>query len=151
MEAEESYTISGNGLETTEPVNSHVDNLILSFTIDGQEYITRLDNAAVKSEEYNIQLNEKLDRVIELLETVSANSLPEEPETEEAAQDPIPVDVTVTLSENTVSENTVENALITTPLSEFSVTDSLLVIIILLLIVTNFFTFLFRKGYGGDS
>lgn len=142
---EESFTVSGNGLELTETVNSHVENLILSFTIDGQEYITRLDDAAVRSEEYNAQLNEKLDRVIELLETVSANSLPAETE-EAAAEDPIPVDVTVTVSENTVSENTVENALITTPLSEFSVTDSLLVIIILLLIVTNFFTFLFRRG-----
>lgn len=148
METDFSYTVSENGLEVTEPLNSHIDNLVLSFTIDGEEYITRLDDAAIRSGEFQEGLYEKLDRVIELLETVSEDSLPEE-----EPEEPAPMEVYVTVSENSVNENSVsensvsENALIGTPLSEYSLTDSLLLVIILLLVVTNFFTFLFhRKG-----
>lgn len=140
------YTLSGNGIPeiTQQPVDSHVDNLVLYFELDGQEYITRLDDAAARSQEYNDGLNRKLDRIVELLEeSVSENSLPEEPEETE----PEPVSVFVTVSENTVSENTVsENAIMSTPLKEYSITDTLLVIIILLLIFSEIRDFLFLKG-----
>lgn len=137
------YTVSGNDLEVTEPVNSHVDNLVLYFTIDGQEYITRLDDAALRSQEYNDALNEKLDRIVELLEeSVSENALPEE-EPEEAES----VNVFVTVSENSVSANTVsENAIMTTPIKEYSITDTLLVLILFVLLFSELRDFLLWKG-----
>lgn len=137
------YTVSGNDLEVTEPVNSHVDNLVLYFEIDGQEYITRLDDAALRSQEYNDALNEKLDRIVELLEeSVSENALLEE-EPEEAE----PVNVFVTVSENSVSANTVsENAIMTTPIKEYSITDTLLVLILFVLLFSELRDFLLWKG-----
>lgn len=132
-------TLSGNdiGVPQEVPVDSQVDNLILTVYIEGPDYTESLDN-----------LSGQLDRIIELLEyqqemMISQNALDEEPEEEEEKE----IVVNVTVSENTVSENTVsENALLTTKLTEYSLTDSLLLVICLLLLFFIVVTFFFRRG-----
>ena len=133
-------TLSGNdiGVPQEVPVDSQVDNLILTVYIEGPDYTESLDN-----------LSGQLDRIIELLEyqqemMISQNALPdEEPEEEEEKE----IVVNVTVSENTISENTVsENALLTTKLTEYSLTDSLLLVICLLLLFFIVVSLFFRKG-----
>lgn len=97
--------------------------------------------------EYMQQLNQKLDRLIELQEqTLSGNDLPEEEEEEQ----PINVFVTVsqnTVSENTVSENTVsENAIMITPLKNYSLEASLLLLILILVFFDIVIQFFFQRG-----
>lgn len=132
-------TLSGNdiGVPQEVPVDSQVDNLILTVYIEGPDYTESLDN-----------LSGQLDRIIELLEyqqemMISQNALDEKPEEEEEKE----IVINVTVSENTVSENTVsENALLTTKLTEYSLTDSLLLVICLLLLFFIVVSLFFRKG-----
>lgn len=132
MDISESLTLSGNGLDTGTAIPQGQD----------PDYTEQLN----LSLEYMQQLNEKLDRLIELQEqTLSGNDLPEEEE-----QQPINVYVTVsqnTVSENTVSANTVsENAIMTTPLTEYSVEASLLLLILLLVFFDIVIQFFFQRG-----
>ncbi len=128
-------TVSGNGFDIGEaptPVEQE----------ETPDYTEQFDLTL----EYMLQLNEKLDRLIELQEqTISGNELPEEEE-----EQPINVYVTVsqnTVSENTVSENTVsENAIMITPLKNYSLEASLQLIILILVFFDIVIQFFFRKG-----
>lgn len=139
MEISDLLTVSGNDL--TNP------GQVVPSELEGEspDYTEQLDYIIQFYEGFSQDLSQKLDRLIELQEqTLSQNALPEEEEKE------INVFVTVsqnTVSENTVSENTVsENALVTTPLSHYTVEESLLLIICLLLLLGNILQFFFRKG-----
>lgn len=134
MDLSDLFTVSGNGLDIGEAPPPAAED---------PDYTEHLDLTL----EYMQQLNEKLDRLIELQErTLSGNDLPEE----EEEQQPINVYVTVsqnTVSENTVSENTVsENALISTPLTEYGLEASLQLLILILLFFDIVIQFFFRKG-----
>ena len=131
-------TVSGNGFDIGEappPVELEEEN---------PDYTEQLDLTL----EYMLQLNEKLDRLIELQEqTISGNELPEE---EEEQENEINVFVTVSqnaVSDNTISENTVsENALMVIPLKEYSLEASLQLIILILVFLDIVIQFFFRKG-----
>ena len=131
-------TVSGNGLEIgNAPLPAEEEEAVLDYT-------DQLD----LSLEYMQQLNEKLDRLIELQElTLSGNELPEDEEEQEQ-----PINVYVTVSQNAVSENTVsantvsENALMITPLTEYSLEASLQLLILILLFSDIVIQFFFRKG-----
>ena len=135
-------TVSGNDFIPVpgEAAPAELEETSLDYT-EQLEYIIKF------YEGFSEDLNQKLDRLIELQEqSLSQNALPEE----EAEEKEIRVYVTVSensVSENTVSENTVsENALVTTPLSHYTVEESLLMIICLLLLLGNILQFFFRKG-----
>ena len=123
-------TVSGNGFDIGEappPVEQE----------ETPDYTEQFDLTL----EYMLQLNEKLDRLIELQEqTISGNELPEEEEEQ-------PINVYVTVSQNTVSENTVsENAIMITPLKNYSLEASLQLIILILVFFDIVIQFFFRKG-----
>lgn len=136
MDLSDLLTVSGNGLAIGEaPPPGEQD----------PDYTEQLDLTL----EYMQQLNEKLDRLIELQEqTLSGNELPEEEEEEQ------PINVYVTVSQNTVSENTIsantvsENALITTPLTEYSLEASLQLLILILVFFDIVIQFFFQRGGG---
>lgn len=137
MDISDFFTVSGNDMDIGEaPPLQDQD----------PDYTEQLD----LSLEYMQQLNDKLDRLIELQErTLSGNELPEEEE------QPINVYVTVsgntvsenTVSENTVSENTVsENAIMITPLKNYSLEASLLLLILIFVIFDIVIQFFFHRG-----
>lgn len=138
MDLSDLLTVSGNGLEIGEaPPPAEQE--------ETPDYTEQLDLTL----EYMQQLNEKLDRLIELQEqTLSGNDLPEEEEEEQ------PINVYVTVSQNMVSENTIsantvsENALITTPLTEYSLEASLQLLILILLLFDIVIQFFFQRGGG---
>lgn len=134
MDISEFFTVSGNGLDTGTAIPQGNPD---------PDYTEQLDLTL----EYMQQLNEKLDRLIELQEqTLSGNDLPEEEEEDQ------PVNVYVTVSQNTVSENTVsentvsENAIMTTPLTEYSLEASLLLLILILVFFDIVIQFFFQRG-----
>lgn len=137
MDLSDLLTVSGNGLEIGEaPPPAEQE--------ETPDYTEQLDLTL----EY-MQLNEKLDRLIELQEqTLSGNDLPEEEEEEQ------PINLYVTVSQNMVSENTIsantvsENALITTPLTEYSLEASLQLLILILLFFDIVIQFFFQRGGG---
>ncbi|MBD5541359.1 MAG: hypothetical protein HDR00_09265 [Lachnospiraceae bacterium] len=140
MEINDLLTVSGNDL--TVPGSDAPPEQVEA----APDYTEQLEYIIKFYEGFSEDLNQKLDRLIELQEqSLSQNALPEEEEEKE-----INVYVTVSqnsVSENTVSENTVsENALVTTPLSHYTVEESLLMIICLLLLLGNILQFFFRKG-----
>ncbi len=131
-------TVSGNGLETGEaPLPAEEEAAVPDYT---EQLNLNL--------EYMQQLNEKLDRIIELQElTLSGNELPEEEEEQEQE-----INVYVTVSQNSVSANTVsansvsENALMKTPLTEYSLEASLQLLILILVFFDIVIQFFFKKG-----
>lgn len=129
-------TVSGNGFDIGEaPPPAELEE-------ENPDYTEQLDLTL----KYMLQLNEKLDRLIELQEqTISGNELPEEEE-----EQPINVFVTVsqnTVSENTVSENTVsENAIMITPLKNYSLEASLLLLLLILVFFDIVIQFFFQRG-----
>lgn len=138
MDLSDLLTVSGNGLDIGEAPSPAEQE-------ETPDYTEQLDLTL----EYMQQLNEKLDRLIELQEqTLSGNDLPEEEEEEQ------PINVYVTVSQNMVSENTIsantvsENALITTPLTEYSLEASLQLLILILVFFDIVIQFFFQRGGG---
>jgi nitric oxide reductase large subunit len=116
-------TVSENGVDVIqeEQIESYVGTLTVTVQMNGEEYVQTISLCNENLEE----IDQKLDTVVSLMqETVSQNSV--EP----------------TLSENDIPEN----PLVTTKLTEYSLTDSLLLVVILLLLLTNVLQFIFRKG-----
>lgn len=128
-------TVSGNGLDVGEAPPPAEPGQVEA----APDYTAQLD----LNLEYMQQLNEKLDRIIELQElTLSGNELPEEEEEQEQE-----INVYVTVSQNSVSANTVsENALMTTPLTEYSLEASLQLLILILVFFDIVIQFFFKKG-----
>lgn len=133
-------TVSGNGLDVGEAPPPAEPGQVEA----APDYTAQLD----LNLEYMQQLNEKLDRIIELQElTLSGNELPEEEEEQEQE-----INVYVTVSQNSVSENTVsantvsENALMTTPLTEYSLEASLQLLILILVFFDIVIQFFFKRG-----
>jgi hypothetical protein len=115
------------------------------------EYIIEDDNSDVEvpitvtdpsCEELLQQILEQLQLLNEKELTVSANSVPADYYVPSVSEN----NITVTVSQNTVSENSIENAIVTTKLKDYGLTDSLLLIIVFILLIGNILTFIFLKG-----
>lgn len=113
-----------------ESIPADVDTVRFTINIHNPDYMELLEQINSRLAEISQQLSEN---------TVSGNTadIPYVPTVSEN-------NITVTVSENSIEP--IENALISTKLIDYSLTDSLLLIIVFILLIGNILTFVFMKG-----
>lgn len=129
----EIFAESGEDITTAdieESIPADADTVRFTINIHNPDYMELLEHINSQLAEISQQLSEN---------TVSGNTadIPYVPTVSEN-------NITVTVSENSIEP--IENALISTKLTDYSLTDSLLLIIVFILLIGNILTFVFMKG-----